>query len=104
MKELHLIQKDTALTPWPKEKGSREYESGYWDISPERAKEAIGAEIYFHKKQAEASFFGGRITGFRIKTDAPWCGRVIFSFESANAFRDRKTGRDGWSMEMKIVW
>lgn len=103
MKEIHLIQKDPALRPWPKQKGSHEYESGFWDISPERARQAKEAEIYFHDKQAGPSFFGGRITDFRVKADNPWAGRIIFSFEASRDFKGKKTGRDGWSMEMKFV-
>ncbi len=103
MKAIHLIQKDPALKPWPKEKGSQTYESGYWNIAPEKAEQAVGAHIYFHSQKVEPSFFGGTITEFRIKPDDPWKDRIIFTLEASRDFKGVRTETSGWSMEKKFV-
>ncbi len=103
MKAIHLIQKDAKLAPSPVEKGSNIYESGYWSLTPGRAKEAIGAEIYFHESQASPSFFGGIIKDCRIKDDEPWKDRIIFKLEANREFKNVETDRSGWAMEMKMV-
>jgi hypothetical protein len=103
MKEIHFVQNDPELRPWPKNKGSTEYESGFWSIPYHRAQESIGAAIYFHEKQASPSFFGGIITGIRVNEDLPWIGRIIFSFQALKGFKGNITSRHGWSMEKKIV-
>src|SRR5687768_9730960 len=61
-RKIHLIEK---LGLFQKVDGNI-YESGNWDISTQRADELIGGDIYFHKKQKETSFFGGKILGYRI--------------------------------------
>jgi len=103
MKAIHLIQKLPSLRPWRKQEGSPEYQSGYWNLSAERASNAIGAKIYFHEQQVAPSFFGGTITAFEIKPDEPWKGRIIFTFEPSSDLEGIKTERGGWSMEKKIV-
>lgn len=103
MKAIHVIQNDPSLTPWPKERGSNTYESGFWKLTPKRARQAVGADMYFHSKQSEPSFFGGRITDYRIKTDPPWRDHIIFTLEASRHFKNKKTSRNGWSNEMKIV-
>ena len=103
MKAIHLIQKDPDLTPEPIEKGSRIYKSGYWDLTVARAKELVGKKIYFHKAQKEKSFFGGIIKGCRVKEDAPWKGRIIFTLEAGKDFKGKKADGGKWSMEMMFV-
>jgi len=103
MRAIHLIQKDPGLRPWPTTKRSPEYESGFWDFTESQAANAIGAEIYFHGKQNEPPFFGGVITGFRVKGENPWKGRINFSLRATPEFKGRRTSNGGWAMEMKII-
>jgi len=107
MKAIHLLQNDPTLKPWPIENKSEIYDSGYWDVTPKRAEELIGKEIYFYETQRSASFFGGiilsfRIEPYRIKADGQPKDRIIFRFTPGREFRGRKTGPEGWSMEMKF--
>ena len=85
-------------------KANFEWESGWWAVAPETAEKLIGGHIYFHKKQAEPSFFGGLILGYRIETTGEWVGRVIFRFKTGLEFKGIKAGSSGWGMEKKIVW
>lgn len=85
------------------DKESKTYESGYWSLSEDLAKSIIGGNIYFHKAQDKASYFGGTITGYRLCNTDEYSGRVIFSFIASRSHKDIKTARSGWSMEKKIV-
>jgi len=65
----------------------------------------MGADIYFHKKQKEPSFYGGKIISYRIYNENDkHKGRIIFRFEYARDHRGVLAGAGGWSNEMKIVW
>ena len=97
-----MLQNDPELKPWPIENKSDIYDSGYWDVTPKRAKELIGKEIYFYARRSSPSFFGGIILDFRAKPDDPWKARIIFRFKPSREFKGRKTGPGGWSMEMKF--
>jgi hypothetical protein len=82
----------------------RVHESGLWDMPESRAQELVGGDIYFHKKQKEPSFFGGKILGYRIhEADDEYKGRIIFRFESIKEHRGVLAGDGGWSYEKKIV-
>ena len=104
MKAIHLIQKDPDLLPWPIEKGSNIYESGYWYLTGERAEQFNGKKIYFYRKRSERSFFGGIIESCRIKEDDPWEGRIIFKFKALKEYKGHKTEKDGWSTVMKFEY
>jgi hypothetical protein len=99
--ELHLIRKNDPDLPQiePISRGATIYRSGNWLISEDKAHALIAGGIYFHRKQAEPSFFGGKIIAFEKTTD----GRVIFIFEYDESCRGVKTASEGWSQEMKIV-
>lgn len=103
MKAIHLIQNNPDLRPWPTEKGSQDFKSGYWDLTPAQAKSALGAHIYFHERKVAPSFFGGIITDYEIKPDDPWKGRIIFTLKQSRESKEVRTERQGWSMVMKIV-
>jgi hypothetical protein len=79
------------------------WESGWWSIDENKAKELVGGEIYFHKKQQEPSFFGGNITGYRIEQDVQYQGKIVFILQYNAACRNVKTDRQGWSKKMKII-
>jgi len=79
------------------------WESGWWNIDENKAKELVGGEIYFHKKQQEPSFFGGTITGYRVEQNAQYQGRIVFTLQYNAACRNVKTEKLGWSKKMKII-
>ena len=79
-----------------------EFETKWWDLAEATANKLVGGEIYFHKFQAKPSFYGGKITSYRIETEGQWKGRVIFNFTYNEKFRNVSTGKDKWAMEMKI--
>jgi hypothetical protein len=99
-RRIHLIEKMGFIRRVSD--ADKEYESGYWKVPENTATALVGGEIYFHKKQAEESFFGGRITGYRVDNEM-YPGRIIFVFCFDKNFRGVSAGQDGWSMEKKIV-
>ena len=98
---IHLIEKLNLIHPVAE--GSKEYESGFWAIPPHTAQLLVGGDIYFHKKQRERSFFGGKILAFRLAPDGEYTGRIIFSFAPDQEHRNVSAGHGGWSAEKKIV-
>lgn len=79
------------------------WECGWWKVDEGEARKLIGGHIYFHKKRAEPSFYGGTIRGYRVEPDAPNQGRIIFEFEYQSGCRGVKTDKLGWSVTKKIV-
>jgi len=101
MPAIHLIEKENLIS---RVSGSQtEYESGYWALSEQEARELVGAHIYFHERQIEPSFYGGLITGFRVQRSEPYTGRIVFRFEPKSECRGVRAGRNGWQYEKKIV-
>jgi hypothetical protein len=81
------------------------HESGYWEVSSQIAHDLVGGDIYFHRKQKEPSFFGGKILSYRIHEadDEYPRGRIIFRFEFSQKHRGVLAGDGGWSYEKKII-
>lgn len=79
------------------------WESGWWSLDESIARELVGGEIYFHKKQMEPSFFGGVITGYRIVRDEQHLGKVVFVLQYKADCRNVRTDKNGWSKKMKII-
>src|SRR5436305_10858349 len=80
------------------------YESGLWNVSLQTAQALVGGDIYFHRKQKDTSFFGGKILGYRShEEDDEYRGRIIFRFAYSRTHRDVLAGAGGWSNEKKIV-
>ncbi|MFB3926413.1 MAG: hypothetical protein ACE14T_10205 [Syntrophales bacterium] len=79
------------------------WESGWWRLEENVAKQLVGGEIYFHRKKDEPSFYGGTITGYRIEQDGERRGRIVFILQPSNACRNIRTDRQGWSREMKLI-
>jgi hypothetical protein len=99
-RKIHLIEKRNLIKPI----GNNVYESKYWDVSIQQADELIGGDIYFHRKQKEPSFYGGKIIGYRIhEEEGEFKGRIIFHFEYSHSHRGVLAGNGGWSYEKKIV-
>ena len=82
---------------------SREYESGFWVIGQQTAAELVGCDIYFHKKRAEPSFFGGQILSFRVQPEGEHAARIIFRFRPLQSHKGVVAGAEGWGQEKKIV-
>jgi hypothetical protein len=101
MPAIHLIEKENLIS---RVSGSQtEYESGYWALSEQDARDLVGAHIYFHERQIEPSFYGGLIIGFRVQQTEPYTGRVVFRFEPKSECRGVRAGRAGWQYEKKIL-
>ena|SRR5438067_2644576 len=99
-RKIHLIERLGHI----KKIEGRIHESGFWDVSSQTAQELVGGDIYFHKKQKEPSYFGGKILGYRIhEKDDEYRGRIIFRFEYSAGHRNVSAGSGGWSNEKKIV-
>jgi hypothetical protein len=76
---------------------STPYESGYWSIDEGVASKL--SRIYLHRAQAASSFFGGRITGYRVQPDGKWKGRIVFEF-LPDVTQDGQTDR--WNREQAV--
>jgi len=103
-RKIHLIER---VTHFIRIEGNV-FESWCWDITPQTAQALVGGDIYFHKKQKEPSYFGGKILGYRIhdsdEGEYPGCrGRIVFTFEYSREHKNVSAGEGGWSYEKKIV-
>ncbi len=59
------------------------YESGDWDVTREDAERLVGGMLYLHETKADASYFGGQISAYRVvETDRAHSDRVIFTVRS----------------------
>jgi hypothetical protein len=85
--------------------GSAEYQSGNWDVAEAKAAALVGSLIYFHETQSGPSYYGGRITGYRVlPPDHPETpGRIVFTFTPELACRGFLAGRSGWRNEQKTI-
>ncbi len=98
---IHLIEKK-GLLKMINIKEER-YESGFWRMSEDIARNLIKGNIYFHKRQTEPSFLGGVILSYRIHNEeGEYFGRIVFTFQAMIGHKNVKTGREGWRREMKI--
>lgn len=80
------------------------HESGLWDVATHTAQSLVGGDIYFHDRQKEPSYFGGKILGYRIhESDDQYNGRIVFLFEPSIEHKKVSSGSGGWSNEKKIV-
>lgn len=97
---IHLIEKNRHIRPV--RPGHLTYESGDWTVSSEKATLLHGGMIYFHEKQSDPSYFGGRIVGHRVLPDgSPNAGKVVFVFDRMQEAIGVRTARDGWGNEQK---
>ena len=98
---IHLVEKRGLIRVL--DLAADEYESGFWLLGAERAQALVGGDVYFHAARADPSFFGGRVLGFRVQGDGEFAGRIVLRLRSDLEHKGVTTGRDGWSMEKKIV-
>ncbi len=96
---IHMVEPLNNFVKLP----DNNWESGWWTIAEAKARELVGGEIYFHKKQGEPSFFGGTITGYRLEPDVQFQGKVAFTLNYNPACRNVATNKNGWSKRMKII-
>lgn len=97
--KIHLIEQMNGI----RKLEGQVHESGSWAVTPETAEALVGGDIYFHKKQKEPSFYGGKILGFRLETEGEHVGRIIFRFEFTPEHKNVSSGSGGWSNEKKMV-
>lgn len=76
---------------------STPYESGYWSV-PETVAKSV-THIYLHRAQAAPSFFGGKITSYRVQPGGKWKGRIVFELVP-DITQDGSA--EGWSREQAI--
>lgn len=85
------------------------FESWCWDVTAQTAQALVGGDIYFHERQKEKSWYGGKVLDYRIHDSDegayPGCrGRVIFTFRYSREHRKVSAGEGGWTTnEKKIV-
>jgi hypothetical protein len=60
--------------------------------------------IYLHEKQDARAKRGGEIIGCGLVEEGEYAGRIIFRFREDPSAKGKLTGREGWSMEKKIVF
>jgi hypothetical protein len=106
MNAIHLIQKDPKLAPRPEcpKDPTSLWRSGFWAVSEAMARRLTGAMIYFHEKQDARAKRGGEIVDYELVEEGEYAGRIIFRFREDPSAKGKLTGRDGWSMEKKIVF
>ena len=101
MSAIHFIERGDNLNCVDAEQ--HEWESGYWKVSEDSAKQLIGGELYLHRAQHKPSFFGGQILSYRVQSGGPDDGRMVFRFRAAIEFKGKTTEKAGWGNEKKIV-
>ena len=84
------------------------FESWCWDVTPQTAQALVGGDIYFHYRQKEPSYYGGKILSYRVHDGGEGAypcdsGRIIFTFEYSRGHKKVLAGEGGWSYEKKIV-
>jgi hypothetical protein len=97
--KIHLVERLNNFTKLK----DKVWECGWWKLNENKAQKLVGGEIYFHKSRQEPSFYGGTILGFRVEQEGQYQGRIVFQFQYGQAFRNIRTDRSGWSLEMKII-
>ena len=99
-RRIHLIERVSSF----KKIEGNVLESWCWDVTPKTAQALVGGGIYFHKKQKEPSYYGGKILSYRIHDGDDDCrGRIIFTFKYSREYKNISAGDGGWSYQKKIV-
>lgn len=96
---IHIIEALNHFVKLPDDK----WESGWWNINENKARQLVGGEIFFHKKRMEPSFFGGCITDYRVDQSSQYQGKIIFTFQYQASCRNVHTDKYGWSKKIKII-
>ena len=104
MAAIHIVDQLDNLRRLKNSPIVHEWECGCCAIDQDVAEKLVGADLFVHERMTRPSFFGGKITGFRVHGGAEVGGEVIFRFQATNDHRDIKTSRAGWIKDTKIVW
>lgn len=96
---IHLVQPSNTFSKLK----DNVWESGSWVVADSQAEKLVGGEIYFHRKRQEPSFYGGTIIGYWVHMTGQHQGKVVFQLRYSASCRDVKTGKSGWSKDVKIV-
>ncbi|HVZ45618.1 MAG TPA: hypothetical protein VHA82_17540 [Ramlibacter sp.] len=86
MPSIHLIERLNNV----RRLADGTWESGFWVVAEEKARELIGGDLHLHSGQKEPSHFGGRILGYRVHRDANDAqidGRIVFRIEPTGAHK-----------------
>lgn len=103
MTSIHLVERIGNVHPVSTNPSI--WESGYWVIAEATAERLVGADLYLHSGQLDASHFGGKILSYYVHRDGTDTdGRVVFRITPSLEHKGVKTGREGWGNEKKIVW
>jgi hypothetical protein len=97
--KIHLIEKSNHFVKLQ----DNIWESGWWSVDEETARQLIGGDVYFHKKRGEPSFYGGKILGCRIEKEGQHEGQTVFKLEHSPACRNVSTDKAGWIKDVKIT-
>ena len=105
MPAIHLIKKSKAGLPpiVPVAGEANTYTSGFWTLSEDTARSLIGGKIYFHVRQREPSFYGGRILDAWREVGGQYPDKIVFKFVFSDDGKGVRTSADGWAQEMKLV-
>jgi hypothetical protein len=102
MPAVHLVERLDRVRRIDRDR--MEWESGYWAMPEETAKQLVGGDLYLHRAQSEASHFGGKILSYHVEPSGPEVGKIVFQIQFGLAYRGVKAGRGGWGNEKKFVW
>lgn len=105
MAVIHLIKKTgNGLSPLKTVPGQpNTYVSGYWSLSEKTAQSLVDGQIYFHERQDDPSFYGGKVISFEQITEGEYRNKIVFKFLFTPESRGIRTTKDGWSQEMKLI-
>ncbi|HEY3857251.1 MAG TPA: hypothetical protein VGO67_22945 [Verrucomicrobiae bacterium] len=79
------------------------FTSGYWKVGKEKAHVLLDGRIYFHERQVEPSYEGGKITGIEHLGEGPFKGRFRFTFIHDDECVGVCTGDAEWAKWMLFL-
>lgn len=95
-KAIHFICA-SANARWKnlRKNGDRTFQSGFWNLSEEEAKELVGGFLYLHETKAKSAGFGGRIVGYSVETLPVFARALRIDFRVEPMREARGTGWRG---------
>ncbi len=102
MPAVHFVERKNNVRRLP----DGTWESGFWVVSEERARQLIGGDLYLHSGQKEPSHFGGQILGYRVHHDAVDSeidGRLVFQLMPTPAHKGVLAAGARWGNEKAFV-
>ncbi|MGQ0749401.1 MAG: hypothetical protein ACT4PS_02590 [Betaproteobacteria bacterium] len=102
MTAIHLLERSDNVRKTDRLKN--EWDSGFWDVTEEKAQKLVGALLYLHRSKHQPAHFGGRILSYRTAPAGPFSGRIVFTLRATADCKDVKTNLKGWTNDHKIIW